>query len=78
MSYNFKWLHKNKSISAVGISLADLIIRAKNKEEGIMTRLIQYFKNRQVRKHMKERIKVWLLSENVEGGLPIAPFPAKQ
>lgn len=43
-----------------------------------MSRLIQYFKNRQVRKHMKSRIKEWLLSEKVEEGLPIAPFPAKQ
>jgi hypothetical protein len=43
-----------------------------------MSRLIQYFKIRQVRKHMKDRIKVWLLSENVEERLPIAPFPAKQ
>jgi len=33
-----------------------------------MIRLIQYFKNRQVRKHMKNRIKVWLLSENIEKG----------
>ena len=43
-----------------------------------MSWLVQYFKNRGVRKHMKSRIKEWLLSEKVEGGLPIAPFPAKQ
>ncbi len=69
---------QKKSISAAGISFADLIVRAKKEAEGIMSRLIQYFKNRQVKKHMKNRIREWLLSEKVEEGLPIAPFPAKQ
>ena len=42
-----------------------------------MSRLIQYFKNRQVKKHMKTRIEVWLLSEKIEEGFPISVLPAK-
>ena len=59
---------QKRGISPAGISFADLIIRAKTKEEGIMSWLVQYFNNRRVRKHMKNRIKVWLLSENIEKG----------
>jgi len=43
-----------------------------------MSRLIHYFKNRQVKKEVKIRIKEWLLSEKVEGRLEITSFPAKQ
>jgi hypothetical protein len=73
---NFKKLRPERFVIP-GISFADLMIREKTAEEGTMSRLIQYFKNRQVRKHMKIRIKVWLLSESVEEVLPIAAFPVK-
>jgi hypothetical protein len=59
-----------------GISFAELIGRAK-KEEGIMYRLIQYFKNRLVKKHMKNRINEWLLSERAQEGFPIGAIPVK-
>jgi hypothetical protein len=69
--------YKKRSVSAAGISFAELIIRAKNKEEGIMSRLIHYFKNRQAKKHMKIRIKEWLFSERAEEAIPIAALPVK-
>jgi hypothetical protein len=42
-----------------------------------MYRLIQYFKNRLVRKHMKNRINEWLLSERAQEGFPIGAIPVK-
>jgi hypothetical protein len=39
--------------------------------------LVHYYKNRQIRKHMKKRIEVWLMSEKIEGALPGAAFPVK-
>jgi hypothetical protein len=46
-------------------------------EEKFMEWLVQYFKNRQIRKHMKKRIEVWLLPEKIEEALPGAAFPVK-
>ncbi len=43
-----------------------------------MSWLIRYFKNRQVRKHMKARMKEWLLSENLEERFSVLAFPGKQ
>ena len=40
--------------------------------------LVQYFKNRQIRKHMKNRIEVWLSSDKIEETLPTAAFPLKR
>jgi len=73
MSYGYK----KGSISAAGTSFAELIIRAKNKEEEIMSRLIRYFKNLQAKKHMKVRIKEWMFSERAEEAFPITAFPVK-
>jgi hypothetical protein len=42
-----------------------------------MYRLIQYFKNRLVRKHMQNRINEWLLSERAQEGFPIAAILVK-
>jgi hypothetical protein len=42
-----------------------------------MSRLIHYFKNRQVKKHIKIRIKEWLFSEKAEEAIPIAALPVK-
>ena len=51
-----------KPVSAKDTALANLIVRAKNEEDGIMRRMIQYFINRRVRKSMKNRTKIWLWS----------------
>jgi len=43
-----------------------------------MSWLIQFFRNHQVRKHMRARMKDWLLSENNKERFSIAAYPAKQ
>jgi hypothetical protein len=61
-----------------GISFAPAIFQ-KNKfnEEEFMSRVFYFFKNRQVKKQVRARIEMWLVSERLKEGFPVAVSPVK-
>ena len=81
-------IRKKKAIYSMGYKLmlpplGALILRnirlePKLQREVFMSWLIQFLRNRQVRKHMKARMKEWLCSESVEERFSIAASPVKQ
>jgi hypothetical protein len=42
-----------------------------------MSRLFHFFKDRQVKQQVKARIEMWLVSERLKEGLPVAVLPVK-
>jgi septum formation topological specificity factor MinE len=42
-----------------------------------MSRLIHFFKNRQIKEQVKIRIEMWVVSERLKDGIPDAGAPAR-
>jgi hypothetical protein len=61
-----------------GISFAQAIFQKNifGEEEG-MSRLFHFFKNHQIKKQVKARIEMWLVSERLKEGFSVTVLPVK-